>query len=107
VSFTRLNWAGVGNARNKIKEEICHMTWEQMVIIEPRLLELYKIAKSYKPTKNFCANQIWYRRGGLKSKMMKLAGYGAPGILGTPEAYDIAYQKIYNALPDCRHDGWC
>jgi len=83
------------------------MTWEQMVTIEPRLLTLYKKAKSYKPTEGFCAHQVWYGHYGLKSQMFKLVGFCATGILGTPEAYDIAYDKIYNALPDCQHDGWC
>lgn len=83
------------------------MTWDQVVKIEPRLLKLYECARSHKSTKGFCAHRIWYGRDGLKSQMMELVGYGIPGVLGSEGAYDIAYQKIYNALPDCQHDGMC
>lgn len=79
------------------------MTWEQMIELEPELLELYNLAKSIKRTPNFCANQIWYGPNGLKSRMMQLVGWDADGVLGTCEAYDTAYRKIYDALPRCDH----
>ncbi len=83
------------------------MTWDQLIAMEPRLLRLYEHAKNCKPTKGFCADQVWYGRGGLKAQMAELVGFGSDGALGTPEAYDIAYRKIYNVLPDCRHKGAC
>lgn len=83
------------------------MTWEQLTKMEPRLQKLYDRAKGHKPTKGFCAHRAWYGRDGLKAQMLELVGYGAPGALGTPDAYETAYKKIYNALPSCRHEGWC
>lgn len=83
------------------------MKWEQMLQIEPRLLDLYHEARAYKRTPNFCANQIWYGPGGLKSQMMQLVGWDVDGLLGTCEAYDVAYRKIYDALPDCNHGEIC
>lgn len=73
--------------------------------LEPRLLELYNEAKSYKPVPGFCANHIWYRYGGLKSQLCHIVGWDAiDPRLQTSEAYDVAYETIYGALPDCQHD---
>mgnify|MGYP000866832028 CR=1 FL=1 len=84
------------------------MTWEEMIKMEPELLDLYNMARAYKRTHNFCANQVWYGPGGLKHKMIHLVGWGAYGVLRTCEAYDIAYHKIYDALPRCNHgDPYC
>ena len=77
-----------------------------MVSIEPELKALFEKAKAYKPVKNFCANQMWHGRNGLKQELCRLVGFGAKNFqLRTSEAYDLAYCKIYNALPDCQHDG--
>jgi hypothetical protein len=87
------------------------MTWAQMVRIEPKLKTLLMKARSCKSTKNFCANRIWYGNTttcGLKGELVHLVGWSARDArLRTSEAYDLAYSKIYNALPDCRHDGLC
>jgi hypothetical protein len=68
---------------------------------------LLAAARSYHLDTNpdFCANQVWYgfpnNRPGLKFHLANLARQGHP-ILGTSEAYDVAYETIYQALPDCR-----
>lgn len=81
------------------------MRWEQMILIEPRLLELYNEARRVKRTSSHCANQGWYGPGGLKSRMVELVGWDVDGVLGTCEAYDTAYRKIYDALPIYDHEG--
>ena len=79
-----------------------------MVAIEPKLLTLFEKASSYKAKENFCTNKIWYGPDGLRQKLSRLVGFGAcKRQLRTSQAYDLAYTKIYNALPDCRHDGYC
>lgn len=80
------------------------MTWEKMIEIETRLQQLYEKAAGYTREKGFCANRVWYQDG-LKNELLNLVGYGAKHIqLSSDECYDIAYQKIYNALPNCNHE---
>jgi len=89
------------------------ITWSLLCKLEPRLKELYKEIKQVKDdkTKNsFCANRVWYGWGnsgnGFKNRLHPLAGWEATGEdprLHTRKAYDIAYKKLYNALPDCRN----
>ncbi len=87
-------------------------SWDELVTLEPRLDLLLKEAQSVKDDKTkdvFCANRIWYgdgSRNGLKQKMSKLVGWFSEKddpILRSPAAYNLAYDTIYNALPDCRH----
>ncbi|MHB1042359.1 MAG: hypothetical protein ACYC0Q_05930 [Eubacteriales bacterium] len=85
------------------------MTWEEMTAIEPRLQALYERAKGYrnntKINRNLCANRVWYGRDRLKGELCNLVGWGVRDTrLSSPIAYDIAYRKIYDALPDCRHE---
>jgi len=77
--------------------------------LEPRLATLLKEAESY-PKKNpgFCATDVWYGYEciGLKERLVRLVGWGRLGedkVLGLSEAYDEAYDRIYQALPDCQH----
>ncbi len=90
------------------------MTWKQITQLEPRLQDLAKEikehAKANKRAPKYCANKHWYGRcdTGLsyKDRMSELVGYGAdvPAI-ATMEAYDIAYDYLYNLLPDCTCNG--
>jgi hypothetical protein len=90
-------------------------TFADLVSLEPQLAALLAEAESYheKAGQHFCANVVWYGyRGhapGLKLLLNDLVGFysGKTGLLATSEAYDMAYQTIYHALPDCRHDGEC
>ena len=53
---------------------------------------------------SFCANDVWYGR--YKGRLERLVGWLATDpYLSTPEVYDIAYEHLYNLLPDCRSCG--
>lgn len=83
--------------------------WEKIVAIEPRLLPLLEEAKSHHESKAeaFCANLVFFGRGGIKYRLSKLVGYeSANPLLRNSLAYDVAYDVIYDALPDCRKC-WC
>lgn len=52
----------------------------------------------------YCANDRWYRI--YKPVVVKTAGwYARDSALNSKEDYDIAYQTLYDMLPDCRHKG--
>jgi hypothetical protein len=96
-------------ARTKINP-----SWQELVAIEPRLELLLKRAKQHKDDRRrryFCANEVWYGYGpyyglGLKGVLVRLVGFNAgqrhPRLI-TPEAYDVAYDTVYDALPYCRN----
>ena len=90
------------------------ITWKRLCKLEPRLLDLYERASGIRDDlskPSFCANNVWYgRRGwpGLKPQLWELVGFGARRWGADPQlwsslAYDIAYRKVYDALPDCRN----
>lgn len=80
-------------------------SFEEICVIEPRLRDLYREAKSYQPRPGFCANEVWYRQGGLKERLTRLVGWGADNpALRSRRVYDLSYDVIYNALPDCQHE---
>jgi hypothetical protein len=81
------------------------MTWTEIVSIEPRLSELLREVQAVKDPggKYFCANDHWYPLGGFKSRLSRLVGWHAENpALRTCEAYDIAYDFLYELLPNCR-----
>jgi hypothetical protein len=87
-------------------------TWDELAKLEPLLIDLLKLAESYpKRSPGFCANAAWYGYGahGLKDALCKLVGWirkpkPNPGdLLGGKEAYEVAYDTLYAALPDCQH----
>lgn len=87
-------------------------TWNELCELEPRLLHLYDEARVIRDEggPSFCANAVWYGRHGyegLKPKLCELVGFhregdGSDPRLATARAYDLAYHKVYDALPDCR-----
>ena len=79
------------------------ITWEEITRIEPELQNLLEEAKAVKAENdNFCANKVWVRE--FKLRLVKLVGYEAKlKSLQNKEAYDLAYDKIYKELPDCRN----
>jgi hypothetical protein len=89
----------------------CRPTFEELAALEPRLNHLLAEARSYheKKYRRFCANAVWYgypgHEPGLKQGLSELVGWesGQKGLLGSREAYDVAYQTLYQALPNCRH----
>jgi hypothetical protein len=90
------------------------LTWRDLTKAEPRLERLYADVRQIKDDKSkpaFCANFVWYGYGkyrghSLKERMYYLVGFMAANPeLRTMDAYDIAYRKLYDALPDCRNCG--
>lgn len=90
--------------------------WEDLVRIEPRLGEMLKEIQSIKDdgtAPSFCANAQWYRSPGegedsFKDRLVAMAGWHAQS--SDPEirsdlAYNVAYEKLYEALPNCRNCG--
>jgi hypothetical protein len=70
---------------------------------EPRLATLERDVRSVTDNGGawFCANDWWYGR--FKPRLVKLVGFGADEPeLRTTEAYDVAYDALYEQLPDCR-----
>jgi hypothetical protein len=84
------------------------MDWEDMVKIEPALARLLKDveAADRHGIRAFCGVTAWHGSGGrlgLKMRMYQLAGFGSSNAgLRTREAYEVALEKLYNALPPCR-----
>ncbi len=86
--------------------------FEKLCGMEPRLQALYKKAKGMRddPSRpSFCANAVWFGalgEEGLRGEMARLVGWFAENPeLRTTEAYDIAYETLYQALPNCRACG--
>lgn len=84
------------------------LTWAQVSAMEPRLAGLLDTARLVDGSgDHFCANRVWY--GTFKPALCELVGWGrkqSPYALTTSGAYDVAYETIYAALPDCR-GCWC
>jgi hypothetical protein len=85
------------------------VTFGRLCRQEPRLRKLYDEARAVGDdgsAGHFCANAVWFGYGGhrgLKVRLVQLVGFQAEAPeLRTTEAYDVAYQTIYAALPNCR-----
>jgi hypothetical protein len=86
------------------------LTFRALVEQEPRLADLLAEARAHHNNRDpvFCANAVWFGyhgfRPGLKARLSRLVGWTAEqgGELRTSEAYSLAYETIYRALPDCR-----
>jgi len=78
-------------------------SWPALVKADPRLLCLLKEVQEVDGSgQHYCANLIWVRS--FKPRLTNLVGWSvsAHPMLGSRQAYDCAYTKIYEALPDCR-----
>ena len=88
-----------------------NITFDQLCEIEPRLRLLEMEAKSIQAGDDFCANEVWYESGGIKSQLRKLVGNegcdSQDPILRSSEAYSLVYQYLWAILPNCRHAGGC
>lgn len=83
-------------------------TWEALVRHAPRLTELRTDVEAVESSPRFCANRPWYGTGGFRDRMSDLVGWSAGSrFLATEAASDVAYDTLYDLLPDCRHEGWC
>ena len=88
------------------------ITWSLLCDLEPRLIHLLAKVREIEDDKrkpSFCANSIWYGeygQEGIKPRLVQLVGWQAMGSdprLKTTQAYDLAYEKLYNLLPPCRN----
>lgn len=84
-------------------------TWRKLVALEPGLQALLDEIKAIDGSHpNFCANACFFgfREGGsFKRRMTELVGWLArldEPALKTSAAYDVAYEALYGALPDCK-----
>lgn len=84
------------------------MNFTDLATLEPRLLTLeadIRRVRGDKRKRSFCANHVWYNSGGFKARLLSLIGWNKSVTderLRTSEAYDVAYEHLYNLLPDCR-----
>jgi hypothetical protein len=93
------------------------LAWEKLIKMEPDLDQVLKQAEAVKDDKSkpsFCASWVWYGYDekwpgprGFKGKISHLVGWDSRNdfhrILGSSEAYDLTYEKIYATLPNCRN----
>jgi hypothetical protein len=77
--------------------------WEDLVAIEPGLGRLYADVRRIRDPGIgcFCVEALWQRQ--LKARLAFLVGFRARNTrLRSMAAYDVAFEKIYNAMPPCR-----
>lgn len=96
------------------KDRHDRIAFHEICAIDPRVALLYRKAQAVKDpgvTPWFCANAVWDGYGGrpgFKHRLSELVGFDAEReALATSEAYDVAYQTIYDALPPCRGGCGC
>ena len=75
------------------------MTWQDLIELEPKLLVLYNRALAIRNgNRPFDALDVWIGRWhGMKDELVELVGWSRKDNpqLGTTEAYDLCYDKIY------------
>lgn len=85
-------------------------SFRMLAISEPKLKGLLYRAKAY-PRRGQCANALWYGSDGLRAAMSKLIGNlrtaEGPAELRSSAAYDVAYRKLWDALPNCKRNCGC
>ena len=84
------------------------MTWIHVLSLEPALGELLDQARNHQGPE--CPIRRWYASGGLRAALSNLVGWKrlvGPSELQGSDAYTVAYETIYGALPDCQEDCQC
>ena len=94
--------------RREVESAVGKPTWAELVQRERRLGDLMAKVRRVREDPDFCANATWYGAGddrGVREEMAQLVGWDRIGdpVLGTEDAYDVAYDTLYEELPDCRH----
>ena len=84
--------------------------WSSVIHAEPKLKGLWKVALSTRvdAPPGYCANRSWY--GWFKPRLLPLVGWErkkGPKWLQEQPAYEVAYDVIWETLPDCKHEGLC
>lgn len=90
------------------------LTWDQLAELEPRLraleAEVRAFADGYAKRRVRCANAVMLGFGsfdgrGIKDRLQRLVGWYRPDrhpVLSSALAYDLAGDRLYRLLPDCR-----
>jgi len=85
--------------------------FDEYVAMDARIGHLLREAESAdEGGHRFCRFEAWYGEGsqglGFRGQVNELVGYMREGIgpvpLGTSNAYDVVYERIYGAPPDCK-----
>jgi hypothetical protein len=90
-------------------------TFDELKRLQPALADLEALilrhAAKHKRAKYHCANAHWYgygtgRGSDFKQRLLPLVGWEAccerDSVLKSCHAYDVAYEHLYQLLPDCR-----
>lgn len=91
--------------REHSKTSAFDLDWEELAAIEPGLVALHDEVRRLKDPGGpcFCVETLWHRR--YKARLAWLVGFRTHNDdprLRTMAAYDVAFEKIYNAMPACR-----
>lgn len=85
------------------------LTWRNLVQLEPRLRDLmneaWAVGRAARHDPEFSWRVAWSRR--VKPTLWKLVGWLRPDfhpVLSTPDAYDVAYQHLLQAMPSDADD---
>lgn len=85
------------------------LSWDDILKLEPRLgfimdtINLINQSEYEHDSPSFCANRVWHLD--LKPQLVHLVGWERRpyhDVLSTSEVYEIAYFKLWHALPNCR-----
>ena len=86
------------------------LTYEEMAQIEPQLQFMYEHAQRVTDdgtSEFFCGNAVWFQQ--FKPWMHAHVGWDRKqdDALATAEAYEVAYQTLYDLIPPCRGEHIC
>ena len=81
------------------RSELDALNWDTLVMLDPELNTVLREIQELKIDKKVSIRQSWKR---YREIMVNSVGFcapeDAPSLLKTSKAYDIAYEKLYNAL---------
>lgn len=89
------------------------MNLQKLLELEPRIRPLLAEAYSYQTSDTFCAATVLMggikNRKSLNERLGALVGWSRKPhkLLGTSEAYDLAFHAIQDALPPCGLHCYC
>ena len=103
-----LGWTEIGQKelplaprRSTPLPQVQNPTWDQLCEVEPRLMRLWHLVSAVKGNGSLSElDFLWSKY--YKPILVNLVGFnrGEDSVLGTIQAYDLAYEKIYNTLAD-------
>lgn len=83
-------------------------TFADLTRLEPRLRDLASSARALarveaRKWKYACGNRVFY--AAVKPRLVYLVGFlraDKHPVLGSRDAYDVAYEHLYHLMPDCK-----